>query len=63
MGNALLMIHLRQVLVLWPHCENFLEIKVEEVLNFLSAQITLKYSKKRRETVAVPLGFRPKSPC
>ncbi len=35
----------------------FLEMKVEEDLKFLLAQITLKYSKNRRETAAAPRVF------
>ncbi len=34
--------------------KNFLQIKVEEYLKFLLAQITLKYSKKWCETAAAP---------
>ncbi len=35
-----------------PLQKNFLQIEVEEDLKFLSAQIMLKYSKKRCETLA-----------
>ncbi len=40
-----------------PLQENFLQIKVEEDLKFLLAQIMLKYSKKLRETSAAPRVF------
>ncbi len=40
-----------------PSQKNFLQIKVEEDLKFLFAQITLKYSKKRRETAAAHRVF------
>ncbi len=36
--------------------KNFLQIKVED-LKFILAQITFKYSKKRRKTVATPRVF------
>ncbi len=42
--------------------KNFLQIKVEEDLKFLLAQIMLKYSKKRGETAAAPVYY-PMSPC
>ncbi len=41
----------------WPLQKNFFQIKVEEDLKFLLAQITLKYSKLWRETAATPQVF------
>ncbi len=40
-----------------PLQKNFLQITVEEDLKFLLSQITLKYSKKWRETAAAPRVF------
>ncbi len=45
-----------------PLQKNFLQIKVEEDLKFLLAQVTLKYYKKRRETAAVPRAFAQWAP-
>ncbi len=43
-----------------PFKKIVLQIKVEEDLKFLLAQITLKYSKKQLETAAVPQVFTVK---
>ncbi len=45
-----------------PLQKSFHQIKVEEDLKFLFAQITLKYSKKRRKTATAPRVFLPREP-
>ncbi len=37
--------------------KNVFQLKVEEDLEFLLVEITLKYSKKRRKTAAAPKVF------